>query len=239
MRCRKKLVEKQRKHISHTLRHINASPWRTLFVDQQHPIIICLPAVGSPSGFCIFPSQMLTRPTSTARHIAKCQPPTPPPPSPRTGCGYNCGSLICFAGVCWLTGDGMLSWRFRRFSTASVSHRCALIKAICTLMKEHLCPIIFNKANRQYLLATGIVTSRYDIGWWSAECLFLNEIKGVVFQCRMRPHTAGSIRPRLLYWLGNSLWAIWPDVLFGPACQNQFWVRWTLNCCNNKSLTKS
>lgn len=48
-------------------------------VDQRHPIIIRLPAVGSPSGCCIFPSQMLTRPTSTARHIAKCQ----PPPHPR------------------------------------------------------------------------------------------------------------------------------------------------------------
>lgn len=50
-------------------------------VDRRDPIIIRLPAVGSLSGCCIFPSQMLTRPTSTAQRIAKCQSfPQPLPP---------------------------------------------------------------------------------------------------------------------------------------------------------------
>lgn len=90
-------------------------------VDRRDPIIIRLPAVGSLSGCCIFPSQMLTRSTSTARRIAKCQS-FPQPPPPWTHSRYNCGSLICFQGDYWLSGDGMLSWKFYCFSTASVSH---------------------------------------------------------------------------------------------------------------------
>lgn len=43
-------------------------------VDWWHPITIRLPTVGSLSGCCIFPSQMLRRPISTAWRITKCQP---------------------------------------------------------------------------------------------------------------------------------------------------------------------
>lgn len=47
-------------------------------------------------------------------------------------------------------------------------------------------------------------------------------------------YMAGSIRLWLFYRLGDILRAILPDVW-----TSRIWVPWTVNCCNNESLTNN
>lgn len=110
---------------------------------------------------------------------------------------------------------------------------------------EHLCLIIFHKANTQYLLATMVVDRtmvRQVLTLTFRAAIFsrmkLNALRFSserVFMWQVHPR----LRPRLLYRLLDSSRAISPDVWFGPAGQHRILVWRTFNCCTNESLTNS
>lgn len=105
-------------------------------VDGLHPIIIRLPAVDSLSGCCIFPSQMLTQPTSMARHIAKCH----PPPHPRLleqASDIIAAPLFASRSIADYPAMGCWAGSFGVFPL----HRCSLYKrywAVGALVPDHI-----------------------------------------------------------------------------------------------------